>query len=148
MQFQVPQFIEVEDKVFGPFTIRQFIYIAGGAGLSFMMYRLLPGFVSIVTIPIIAVLSGMLAFYKYNSRPFVEFVESFFKYSTSGRLYIWKKEIKAPQKQTTPTKQNPQNTPTVFVPKLSESKLKELSWNLDIRESQNPITGGRDQTNT
>ena len=27
MQYQVPQFIEVEDKIFGPLTFKQFLYI-------------------------------------------------------------------------------------------------------------------------
>ena len=29
----------------------------------------------------------------------------------------------------------------VYVPRLSESKLKELSWSLDINENLNPLTG-------
>ena len=41
MRFQVPQFIEIEDKIFGPLTIKQFIYIAGGAGLCFILFRFL-----------------------------------------------------------------------------------------------------------
>jgi len=32
MRFEVPQFIEVEDKIFGPFTWKQFIYLMGGEG--------------------------------------------------------------------------------------------------------------------
>ncbi|TSC61742.1 MAG: SsrA-binding protein, partial [Parcubacteria group bacterium Athens0416_74] len=32
MQFQVPQFIEVEDKIVGPLTFKQFVFIAGGLG--------------------------------------------------------------------------------------------------------------------
>ena len=34
MMFSVPQFIDVEDKIIGPLTLKQFIYLAGGAGLS------------------------------------------------------------------------------------------------------------------
>jgi hypothetical protein len=29
MQFRVPQFIDIEDKLFGPLTFKQFIYLAG-----------------------------------------------------------------------------------------------------------------------
>ena len=39
MRFQVPQFIEIEDKIIGPLTIKQFIYIAGGAGMCFVIIR-------------------------------------------------------------------------------------------------------------
>ena len=48
MRYQVPQFIEVEDRIFGPFTFRQFIYLAGGAGLCFIAYRSLPIFWAIL----------------------------------------------------------------------------------------------------
>jgi hypothetical protein len=47
MRFQVPQFIEVEDKIFGPLTVKQFIYLAGGAGLVFILYHFLPTWISI-----------------------------------------------------------------------------------------------------
>src|SRR3990172_12458701 len=42
MQFQVPQFIEIEDKIFGPLTFKQFIYVAGGAGACYLLWRVLP----------------------------------------------------------------------------------------------------------
>ena len=40
MQFQVPQFIETEDKIVGPLTLKQFGYIGGAAtvvGLLFLV---------------------------------------------------------------------------------------------------------------
>ena len=39
MQFQVPQFIEIEDKIIGPFTVKQFIYLVGGAGMDFIILK-------------------------------------------------------------------------------------------------------------
>jgi hypothetical protein len=39
MRYQVPQFIDVEDKVIGPLTIKQFIYLAGGAGMCFVIFH-------------------------------------------------------------------------------------------------------------
>ena len=40
MRFEVPQFVDIEDKIFGPLTFKQFIYIAGGAGVSVVaVYR-------------------------------------------------------------------------------------------------------------
>jgi len=35
MRFEVPQFIDVEDKLFGPLTFTQFVYLAGSGGISF-----------------------------------------------------------------------------------------------------------------
>lgn len=93
----------------------------------------------------VAILAAMLAFYKYNSKPFVELVESAFKYFFGSKLYIWKKEEKAPvaRKQSAA---RTESAPDLFIPKLSDSKLKELTWSLDIKQAENPVTdtsGGR-----
>lgn len=137
MRFQTPQFIEVQDKIFGPFTLRQFIYLAGGAGLSFMIYRFVPiSFIALLLILPVVALSLALTFYKVHGRPFVDVLESAFTFSLNSRLYIWKKVAK---KKTTSAK----NTSTAkedaeaLVPKLSDSKLKELSWSLDVNDVNN-----------
>jgi len=137
MRYQVPQFIEIEDKVIGPLTVKQFIYLAGGAGLIFLTYRFLPIFISIFIIAGLAALSMALAFYKVNNKPFIDFLEAGFLYYTKDRLYIWKKQERKPEHK----EQEKVETTQVFVPRLSESKLKELSWNLDINENTNPVTG-------
>lgn len=91
MRFEVPQFIEIEDKIFGPFTWRQFVYLLGGAGALFMLYILLPFFMFIVLGTPIAVLAGALAFYQVNNRPFVHILESVVLYFVGTRLYLWQK---------------------------------------------------------
>jgi hypothetical protein len=133
MQYQVPQFIEVEDKIFGPFTLKQFIYLAGGAGLSFVVYELLSSLV-LAFIPIIVIMafSAALAFYKVNNKPFIYVVEAAFKYMMSTKLYIWKKE---PNKKADNAVQEAKEYAGIMVPKISDSKLKDLTWSLDIKES-------------
>ncbi len=139
MRFQVPQFIEVEDKIFGPFTFKQFIYIAGGIGLCVLLFTFLPKFMAILIALPVAALAGALAFYKVNDKPFINVVEAFFNYTLTNKLYIWKKEDKKVAPGTSagaaakPIEQ-------IYVPKLSDSKLRELTWSLDIKENQNPIT--------
>ncbi len=135
MRYQVPQFIEIEDKVVGPFTIKQFIYIVGGAGLSFVLYSILPIYIAILLIVPLEALSLALAFYKINNKPFVDFLESAFMYYTKDNLYIWKKQDKevVENKETKPAKQ-------VYVPRLSESKLKDLAWSLGVSDNANQTT--------
>ena len=137
MRYQVPQFIEVEDKIIGPFTVKQFIYLAGGAGMSFVLYTFLPLYLAIILIAVVMLLSLSLAFYKINNKPFIDFLESAFLYYTKQNLYIWKKQDKKiTEKEAGATERN-----QVYVPRLSDSKLKELSWSLDINENLNPLTG-------
>ena len=137
MRFQVPQFIEIEDKLFGPLTFKQFVYVAGGVGLSVILFLFLPTFLAIIIALPIVLFAAALAFYKVNSKPFVNVVEAFVKYTLTNKLYIWKKEEKA-----VVAKEAMEGKPLeqVYVPKLSSSKLKELTWSLDIKENQNPVT--------
>ncbi len=126
----MPQFIDVEDKIFGPLTFKQFIYLAGGAGMSVVIYVFLPLLIAIPLIIVIVILSLSLAFYKPNKRPFVEALESSIRYAFGSKLYIWKKEPKKISKKD--ADDQPED---VVVPRLSGSKLKELAWNLDVQDS-------------
>ena len=138
MQFQVPQFIEVEDKIFGPLTFRQFIYCAGGAGAGYLLYRLLPIYLAGPLILGEGALAAALAFFKYNSRPFIEALESGFYFLIHRKLYLWNnatKKTKAVAIEAT----SALGGGGVYVPKLSDSRLHELSWSLDINER---IAGG------
>lgn len=137
MRFQVPQFIEVEDKIFGPLTIKQFIYLAGGAGMAFIIYSLipLPKFINIViAIPFLA-FSVALAFYKINNKPFIFVVEAAVKYFFSNKLYIWKKSDNVKSEKATDNPKEVEGLASIMVPKIADSKLKDLTWSLDIKES-------------
>jgi hypothetical protein len=133
MRFQVPQFIDIEDKVIGPFTFKQFIYIAGGAGTCFVLLRVLPRILAIIAMIPILVISLALAFYRVNNKPFIQMVESFFRYSMGSRLYIWRRKdvVNKTQQSALATKYL-----RLEVPKLGESKLKDLSWGLDVRKGE------------
>jgi len=136
MRFQVPQFIEFEDKIFGPLTLKQFIYLAGAGGMVAVLFSLLPTFIAVIlSIPIL-IFGAALAFYKVNNRPFIAMVEAFFKYMISKRLYIWHKEPKKVEE----TKFGTREQSELLVPKLSDSKLKDMTWNLDVKEQNNPTT--------
>jgi hypothetical protein len=140
MRFQVPQFIEVEDKIFGPFTLKQFIYLVGGGGLSYLAYALIGNiFISIIFILPIIGLALALAFYRINNKPFINVLEAGFNYLVGNKLYIWKKVANPVQSQQAEAQD--ELTSGFYIPKLSDSKLKDLTWGLDIKQSLNPAQG-------
>ncbi|MDB5204551.1 MAG: seg [Candidatus Taylorbacteria bacterium] len=142
MQYQVPQFIEIEDKIFGPLTFKQFVYVAGGAGMCFIIYRFLPMPFSLLIVVPLGGFAGALAFYKVNNRPFIDAVESAVRFYLGGKLYLWQKRDKPP----TPEEISQIPKGGIYVPKLSESRLKELTWSLDINETvSNNATMKRDE---
>jgi len=134
MQFQVPQFIEVKDKIFGPLTLQQFLYVAGGAGLCYLIFRYIHILLAIPLMIVVAALSLALAFYKLHGRAFPSILEAAAKWTVGQRLYIWKKMPKPALKRAV----EEDDVSALFVPKLSESKLKDLTWSLDVKENLNP----------
>lgn len=141
MQFQVPQFIEVEDKIFGPLTFKQFIYLAGAAGLAFIAWRSLPIYLAALAIAGFGGLGAALALFEWNGRPFILALESGFYYLVGPKLYLWSHQRK--QQRAHAAAQTNQKISEVYVPRLSESKLHDLAWSLDIKEKIEKI-GMRD----
>lgn len=132
MQFQVPQFIEIEDKIFGPLTFKQFVYLVGGGGMIFLVYVFLPLYLAVIPIILIAGFTLALAFWKINDRPFIAVLESSFYYLFTSRRYIWKKE-----KTKTPKdigRVIEKGEVVDILPRLSKSNLEDLSWKLDAKE--------------
>ena len=134
MQYQIPQFIEVEDQIFGSLTFKQFIYIVGGGGLDYAVFHFLPLILAIPLIIPISVLAGMLAFYKVNNRPFINVAESATKYFFGSKLYIWKKNWNKEKPKEEVAVEVHSKEPKYSIPSVSQDKLKELSWSLDISE--------------
>lgn len=133
MQFKVPQFIDVEDKLFGPFTFYQFAYLIGGAGIIFVLYKVLPIWIAIFLIIPVAGLSLLLVFYKINEKPFIFYLQAGLNYLVSNKLYIWKQRLVKPE-----SREREQETPqlTSIIPMTTENKLKDLSWSLDVEQQE------------
>ncbi len=91
MRFEVPQFIEIEDKIFGPFTWKQFIYLGGGVGLGVVLFLTTPFFIFVLFGVPIAGLAVLLAFYPVNNQPFSNFLESMVFFYKNNRVYHWRK---------------------------------------------------------
>ncbi len=136
MQFRVPQFIDVEDKIFGPFTFKQFLYMGGGAGLAYIIARTLPLIVAIILVPAILGLAAALTFARINNKPFAQILEYYLKFSTQSKLYIWKK---APPKKKTGTTMPSKAADALFTPKFTDSRLKDIAWSLDVLDMNRKI---------
>ena len=133
MQFKVPQFLDIEDKIFGPFTFKEFVYLAGGAGLCFVFYKWLGLLGGAIPILIMAGISLMLTFYRPNDKPLIFMLESGFKYFTQSRLYIWKKGKKSIKNDEVRIMNESKNaTMEQYGNRLSGSKLRDLAWSLDV----------------
>lgn len=133
MQFQVPQFIDIEDKIFGPFTFKQFVYLLGGGGLGYIAFKKLPLLFG-VPIGLTAVTIGLLlTFYTQNGRPFMAIFQAWVGHMISPKLYLWKQR---PPEKAPETKQKVAPKSEIVLPVLTESKLSALAWSLDIKNKK------------
>ncbi len=137
MRFEVPQFIEIEDKIFGPLTWRQFLYIGGGVGMGVVLFLTTSFFVFVLIGLPLSLLAGALAFYPVNNRPFSFFLESIVNYTTGKKLYLWQKREEMIYKQDSPTKTPVEST---INPTLNQNKPSAipLARRLELEAMQKP----------
>ena len=137
MRFEVPQFINIPDKLFGPFTFKQALYLVGGGGLIFIIYKLLPSFVALVLGLPIAAFSLALVFLKPNGRPFIHMVESFLLYSFSHKFYLWRKREPEPGAQDVTQIHAAFPQEGELPAEDKRQKISDLAWSLDILDFDN-----------
>lgn len=135
----MPQFIEVEDKIVGPLTLKQFIYIAGAGGLCVIFFAYLPILLAILlSIPVVA-LAAALAFYKINGKPFIEVLEAGLHYYTGAKLLLWKHQgQQEAEKNAVASAATPPAAGRTLGRKLTQGKLSELAWSLDVSAKDAP----------
>ncbi len=91
-QFTVPQFIDVEDKIIGPITVRQFVILIVAGLIIFLEYKLSDfAFFLFIGIPT-ALLFVIIAFVKINGMPFHYFILNFVQTVKKPALRVWQRQ--------------------------------------------------------
>lgn len=97
MEFTVPQFIEKEAKIVGPFTFRQFIFIGTAGGICLLLFFILPLPAFIVVAVILLGGALALALLKVGKTSLPVFIKNFFIFIFKPKLYLWKKKTSPPK---------------------------------------------------
>jgi PrgI family protein len=135
--FTVPQFIDVEDKIIGPITTRQFIICLVGVGVLVPAWKLLDLLTFILVGLLDFIIVGAFAFVKINGRPFHYFVLNVIQTFKKPNLRVW--NHKNPLKDLLSAEEAAaEEVPTVTKPtavreRLVSSHLKELSLIVDTK---------------
>ena len=85
----MPQFIDVEDKIIGPITTRQFIILLAGCLIIGISYKIFDFSLFIVFGLFMFAVTGIFAFLRINGRPFHYFVLNLFQTFKKSKLRIW-----------------------------------------------------------
>lgn len=95
MEYKIPQNIDIEDRIVGPLTMRQFVIFLIAAAGAFMLYLAL----SAVAFPLFVILSGVillaaiaLAFVDYGGRHAESIILDAIVSATKPKRMVWKKE--------------------------------------------------------
>ncbi|MCX6765456.1 MAG: PrgI family protein [Candidatus Moranbacteria bacterium] len=91
MLFNVPQFIDVEDKVAGPFTAKQLLWMFGMGAVLLVLWNILekPAFF-VSAVPIVALFMA-LAFYRPYNQPLIRFILFSLLFLFRPKVYVWKR---------------------------------------------------------
>ncbi len=134
-QFTVPQFIDVEDKIIGPITTRQFVIMLSGFILMAIFYSIFDFSLFVTASVFVFAISGIFSFAKINGRPFHFFVLNVIQTLKRPNLRVWSQvdeiEIKVDDKKGKDILD--QNIDMVKKNKPSLSRLNELSLIVDTQ---------------
>jgi hypothetical protein len=139
LQFKVPQNIDLEDKIVGPLTLIQFLYVLAGGVIVYLLYlsmgtKLLFWALSLP----VAIVALALAFLKIQDQPLSHFIKAGLIYLSKPKKRIWQRQgLVKPIVFAAPSKK-------VIAPpppkrRIEKTELEKLAQMLDTqRVSTNP----------
>jgi hypothetical protein len=131
-QYNIPQFVDSEDKIIGPITIRQFAVLAIGVVIGGFLWYFKPNIpVFIITIIPVVVASITFAFIKINGQNFDIFLTNVSIYILKPKLFLWSRDIDTTRSVI---KNIIQKKKAYFVreeKEYSQSRVDEVAWTLD-----------------
>lgn len=113
-RYLVPQFLEIEPRIIGPVTIRQFLILMYAAFVDFVVWKLLSDSYQNTALGIMFVhtmILVILAFAKVNGQSFHYFILNLVRTLKKPRLRIWTK----------------MKITSLYVPEAVEEKLKNAT---------------------
>ncbi len=131
MQYSVPQFIDIEDKIVGPLTGKQTLYLMIGGGFLMLIFSFFEVGFFVLSFVIVAPITLAFAFWKPKGMTVARWIVNIINYYTSDHLYTWRREPEGMKIKRTQKKK----TQVIFKENVSRSRIGELAWLLDTSSS-------------
>lgn len=143
MQYKIPQNIDLEDRVVGPLTLVQFLYLLSGGIVIYILFTVIAPVNTILflafSVPI-GLFSFALAFLKIQDQPFPRFVLAFLAYLFKPKAQTWAKEGLTPELILA---SGPEKKASRIIPKpIKKSELEKLAQTLDVGGTEPNYRGG------
>ncbi len=131
-KFIVPQFIDVESKILGPITVRQFATVAVGMIFMFAAYKLADFSLFLVWTVVILGATLLFAFFKFNGLPFHIFMLNMISTYKRPMLRVWlKEEYRGSRDAKSKAAKGKEEKYLVPKKEFSSEKLSELALIID-----------------
>jgi hypothetical protein len=127
LQFEVPQFIEREAQLIGPFSVKQAAILGLAGAVLFVMWTTMEKWLFFIVSPFVVIGTLGIVFLKVNGRPAINAITSFFSFFVSPQLYIWQK-----RKQKKAKKQQIVEVFEGTTTNVTTGEIKKLAKRLDI----------------
>jgi len=130
-QVVVPQFLDVEDKIIGPVSVRQFVEMMIGAIIIAILYKLFDFPLFVISGLAIIAITLIVAFVKINGQSFHLFLLNFVQTIKRPKLKIWRKQIIIKQLKKELEQPPPPPPPPLRQRPVSVSKISEIALVID-----------------
>lgn len=134
-QFTVPQFIDIEDKIIGPITTRQFIILLATMIVIAAYYKIFDFSAFVAASVLTFSITCVFAFFKINGRPFHFFVLNLIQTLKRPALRAWNKNYYdynlLDEEKVLPMSDH--KIEFQHIKKYSSSRLAELALMVDTR---------------
>lgn len=140
MQYSIPQFIETEDRIIGPLTLKQFLWLLGGGGVLTFVWMVTGGNMAVfivAAIPVGAIFAG-LAFVKISNQTLLSFLTNILLFAFSSQLRVWQRTYEYHRESKVIVQKNVKKDANAKK-EFTQSRIAELAWILD--------TGGKVNSN-
>lgn len=143
MRFQVPQFVDIEDKIIGPFTLKQFMIYVVAVMLLIPVYTVadLSLFLTIA-IPIIGI-AAAFAHVKIYGRSLFAVIGNALNFTNRGQLFIWKRagSVKLIPVKGDEINRASQTQEEAAISLLQQARLLDTAGKVVTEDVDDPITG-------
>lgn len=141
LQYNIPQFIDSEDKIIGPVTITQFASLIIGTVVLVFVYLLTPNTLifAIIGTPI-AVITLAFAFAKINGQGLATFLTNVITYIQRPSLYLWSRGIVSHKPIIKAPAEKKKHRKSIDNKEYNQNRVEEIAWTLDTYGQKEVMT--------
>lgn len=133
MRFQVPQNIDLEDKLVGPLTMWQFVYLLVGGSLTYLVWKYFPLWIFWLFGLPLALLTLAISFVKIQDQPFGHFLSWLIFYLIKPKTRLWQKKNENMDILSDAPETKKEKTKTAPSKKIQKQDLYHLAQQMDRR---------------